>query len=60
MMFGPLTALREFPHRQNEDGTVDSICPNCYLQEAALDKFELIHVCEPLRLRQFELVDFLA
>jgi hypothetical protein len=41
-----------FPHRQNEDGTFDSICPECFSTvvrglhtERQLVEFEDQHVC---------------
>jgi hypothetical protein len=42
----------EFPHRTNQDGTIDSICPHCYLTvgrstwEAELERIEAAHVCQ--------------
>jgi hypothetical protein len=44
---------RFFPHRYNADGTVDSICRQCFLivaqdkNESALHKAEAEHVCAP-------------
>jgi hypothetical protein len=41
-----------FPHRQNKNGTFDSICPKCFLtvanaiQEVDLVRFEKCHVCD--------------
>jgi hypothetical protein len=49
----------EFPHRMNEDGTIDSICPHCFVTigcstwEADLDRMEAAHICEPARLASF-------
>jgi hypothetical protein len=40
-----------FPHRQNKDGTFDSICPKCFLTiakaqaEVGLTEGEMSHVC---------------
>ncbi len=41
-----------FPHRQNEDGTFDSICPDCFstvvrglYTESQLAEFEDQHAC---------------
>lgn len=51
---------REFLHRMNKDGTTDSICPHCYITvgrstwEADLDQAEMVHRCDPKRLRQFQ------
>ncbi|HSU18725.1 MAG TPA: hypothetical protein VLI45_03180 [Acidobacteriaceae bacterium] len=41
-----------FPRRENADGSVDSICPNCYRTAASgrrseLDDLERAHVCDP-------------
>ena len=50
----------EFPHRSNKDGTIDSICPYCFITigtatwEADLEQLEIIHVCNPERLRHFQ------
>jgi hypothetical protein len=44
-----------FPHRHNEDGTFDSICPICFVtvatdeSETKLRLYELAHVCNPLQ-----------
>lgn len=41
-----------YPHRLNRDGTIDSICPSCYLTigrsmwEAELESLEAAHRCE--------------
>lgn len=49
-----------FPHRINRDGTIDSICPHCYVTigtstwEADLERMEAAHVCEPARLSYYE------
>jgi hypothetical protein len=43
---------KPFPHRENPDGTFDSICPVCFLtvarrrEEMQLREIELRHVCE--------------
>ena len=42
-----------FPHRTNEDGIIDSICPHCFVTigssncESDLEKMEAAHVCDP-------------
>jgi hypothetical protein len=42
-----------FPHRGNKDGTIDSICPRCYmtvgtaLNESELGEIEHSHICDP-------------
>lgn len=51
-MILPLPQNREYPHRTNKDGTIDSICPDCYrilatsTWEAELERLEADHVCE--------------
>ncbi len=54
----------KFTRRQNEDGTMDSICCFCFAtvgtstQESALVFFELQHSCDPSqveRLRPFDI-----
>lgn len=50
----------QFPHRFNRDGTVDSICPRCYVTvgsaaiEDGLKPMETAHVCNPERLAYYE------
>lgn len=45
-----------FVHRGNRDGTIDSICRQCYVTvgtsvwEAELDQAEQDHACDPDRL----------
>lgn len=49
-----------FPHRSNSDGTIDSICPRCFATvgtstwEADLERMEAAHVCNPIRLNEYE------
>jgi hypothetical protein len=49
-----------FPHRINPDGTIDSICPLCYVtvgtssHVADLERMEAAHFCEGGRLRYYE------
>jgi hypothetical protein len=49
---------RQYAHRPNYDGTVDSICKSCYLtvarayREADLAHLELRHICQPLERRR--------
>jgi hypothetical protein len=51
---------RSFPHRRNEDGSFDSICPGCYqtvateANEAELSRFEREHVCNPIERNHFD------
>ena len=43
----------QFVHRLNEDGTIDSICSDCFVtvaiaeSESALEREERQHNCEP-------------
>jgi|HubBroStandDraft_1064217.scaffolds.fasta_scaffold08867_3 hypothetical protein len=45
-----------FPHRHNSNGTVDSICTECFatvataLDESELSTRESAHVCDPVNL----------
>ena len=54
------SAIDKFTHRQNEDGTFDSICLSCFLtvanagSELQLEIFERRHVCDEMMLRHFE------
>lgn len=49
-----------FHHKYHDNGTIDSICPRCYLTIAsAIDKqhvslVEHSHECDPVRLYQME------
>jgi hypothetical protein len=51
-----VTAVRgnAFPHRRNENGIFDSICPSCFAtvasneDEAKLRPIELGHACDPI------------
>jgi hypothetical protein len=55
-----VSARCKFPHRTNADGTIDSICPRCYVTiasstwEAELEGMEAVHVCEPGLLSYYE------
>ena len=46
-----MTAQLAFPHRQNQDGTIDSICPHCFStvatssDETILLGAERLHKC---------------
>jgi len=48
-----MTNLRKFSHRQNSDGTVDSICHECFVtvakarRETDLSTNEHLHCCNP-------------
>jgi hypothetical protein len=43
---------KRFPHRQNRDGSYDSICPRCFrtisnrMTEAELARDEFRHICD--------------
>jgi hypothetical protein len=49
-----------YPHRQNRDGSIDAICPRCYVTiassvcEAELERMEAAHVCDPALLEYFD------
>ena len=53
-------ASSHFPHRVNENGMIDSICPRCFVtigssqREGDLAKMESDHVCDPSLLRYYE------
>ena len=50
----------QFLHRLNEDGTIDSICRDCFLtiatalSESDLEREERKHRCEPLLLERYK------
>jgi hypothetical protein len=54
-MISSLSQNREYPHRSNKDGTIDSVCPDCFHKiatstwEAELECIEAAHVCEGRR-----------
>jgi hypothetical protein len=54
------TLFRPFVHRQNEDGSIASICQLCYVTvvtatwETDLERAETGHKCDRERLGQFE------
>ena len=56
----PLPAGPSFAHRNNPDGTTDSICRHCFatvsnsIWEAELERAERNHVCDPEALRQWK------
>jgi len=47
----------DYPHRTNKDGTIDSICPLCFMTvgtstwESDLARMEAVHVCKGERLK---------
>ena len=55
-----------FPHRTNSDGTIDSICDQCFVTvatsncESDLAHFEAAHSCDPARFDYFHHVDLTA
>ncbi len=50
----------QFVHRLNEDGTIDSICRNCFItvataaSESVLDRKEPEHNCNPALLNWYK------
>lgn len=46
-----MATVKPFPHRLNQDGSYDSICPYCYMTvashkfESSLGRFEQEHQC---------------
>lgn len=52
----------QFIHRLNEDGTIDSICRDCFvtvatgLSHSALKQGEQQHTCEPALLERYKKV----
>jgi hypothetical protein len=50
----------KYPHRTNSDGTIDSICPRCYMTigtsvwEFELEEFEAAHICDADRFEHFD------
>jgi hypothetical protein len=55
-----------FPHRLNDDGTIDSICDSCFATvatatvEADLESLEATHLCEPSRVAYYHQTDSTA
>ena len=55
-----------FPHRVNSDGTIDSICDQCFATiatsslESDLASLEATHICEPARVAYYHQLDFTA
>jgi hypothetical protein len=60
-MISTLPQHREYPHRTNRDGTINSICPHCYRTigtstwEADLEEIEQVHICEGTRRACYEM-----
>ena len=56
---GAMQGLGKFSHRVNDDGTIDSICPQCFktvataTQESDLDPAESRHCCDPFLIEYF-------
>lgn len=50
----------QYPRRSNEDGSIDSICPRCFITVATsycatdLDQVEAAHDCAPERLEYYQ------
>jgi len=55
-----------FPHRINSDGTIDSICDQCFVTvgtstaEPELRELEAAHACEPARVAYYHRLDLKA
>lgn len=54
-----LPATPSFAHRHNRNGTIDSICKNCFVTvatsnwEFALEPKELAHICDQAALEKY-------
>jgi hypothetical protein len=54
------TFTLQFVHRLNEDGTIDSICRNCFVTVATershsvIEREERRHICHPLLLERYK------
>ena len=54
------TSTLQFIHRLNEDGTIDSVCRNCFvtvataLSKTGLERGEREHRCDPLLLERYK------
>jgi hypothetical protein len=50
----------KYPHRTNTDGTIDAICPRCFMTiatsvwESELEEIEARHVCDADRFQRFD------
>jgi hypothetical protein len=57
-----ITRIALYPHRQNYDGSFDSICRTCFAtvghasHEAMLAELEKIHTCDPRVLAEWALL----
>ena len=55
-----------FPHRINSDGTIDSICDQCFAtvgisaSDSDLKQLEAAHICEPARVAYYHQIEFTA
>jgi hypothetical protein len=53
-------SVSSFAHRNNRDGSIDSICPRCFATigtstwESDLNRIEYSHRCDPELLRRWE------
>jgi hypothetical protein len=56
----PQVKYVKYPHRTNPDGTIDSICPRCFMtigtsfSESELEHIEAQHICDAERFEYFE------
>ena len=56
----PSSKHLRFPHRFNPDGTVDSICPRCFVTvDSAAKELDLVvheeqHICDPFLVARYE------
>ena len=59
-MHPAFTTSARFPHRTNPDGTIDSICPHCYVTigtaewDSDLAAMEAAHLCDPALLKHYQ------
>jgi len=42
----PDTRIPFYPHRQNRDGSIDSICPRCFATVATAKSVTELHTCD--------------
>ena len=42
----PRAQILFYPHRQNRDGSIDSICPRCFATIASAKNVTELHTCE--------------
>jgi hypothetical protein len=57
------SGCQSFPHRANDDGTFDAICPRCFVtvsqqrREADLEQFERDHICDEWLLEKYGAIE---